>query len=219
MKNIKFKTKSEIIYKDLRQEIISGKYQPQQRVIISKVAKEFGTSEIPVREALKNLESEGLIKITPHVGAVVTSINIEEIGEIYELRSMLEGKAAKKAAKNLGQNDFNRLESLITDMDRALQHKEFERLGQLNREFHQSIYSACGNRYLHKCIFELWDISSRASGLFAMVPERARESHHEHIVIFKALKAQDGFLAEKLIIEQKEKSLNSLQQFIKPKNQ
>lgn len=144
------------------------------------------------------------------MGAVVTDIDIEDIEEIYELRSMLEGRAAKKAAQNLEDNDIKSLESLIADMNRALLGKRFEKVGLLNREFHQTIYAACGNRYLYKSIVELWDLSSRASGLFAMVPERAQESHQEHIAICAALKKRDGPLAEKLIIEQKVKSLNSL---------
>jgi len=80
-----FRTKSKIIYEELKQGILNGMYKPQQRIITAEVAKEFGASESPVREAIKQLESDGLIENTPYVGAVVTNFDMEDIEEIYEV--------------------------------------------------------------------------------------------------------------------------------------
>ena len=215
MEKTNFRTKSDIIYRELKSDIVSGKYKPRQRIITSEVAKRFGFSESPVREALKRLESEGLIQNTPHVGAIVTSFDMEDVEKIYQVRTTLEGLATRMAAQNTEENDLKLLEKIIAKMEKAVRDKQYEKLGLLNKEFHSIIYSACGNEYLYKIIFELWDLSSRTPGVFALVPERAHRSLLEHKEIFNALKKRDGILAEKLIIEQKRNSLKALWFFIK----
>ena len=79
MRKKSYQTKSEIIYEALKKNIITGKYKPKHRLILSEIARDFGTSEIPVREALRLLISEGLLKNVPHVGAAVTDLDIEEL--------------------------------------------------------------------------------------------------------------------------------------------
>ncbi len=210
-----FKTKNQIIYEALKEDIINGKYEPQQRIIISQVAKEFGASEIPVREAIKHLESDGLVQSTPYIGVAVTSFDMEDVAKIYQIRGVLEGLAAKLAAQNIKEKDLKLLGKQINAMQKAVNTKKYERLGLLNKELHRGIYSACGNQYLYKLIFELWDLSFRTRGVFALVPERAYQSLREHKEILKALEKRDGDLAAKLIVEQKEDSLSALLAYFK----
>ena len=213
MERPQFRTKSEIIYQELKRGILSGTYRPQQRIITSEVAKEFGASESPVREAIKQLESDGLIENTPYVGAVVTNFDMEDIEEIYEVRSVLEGLAARIAAQRIKENDIELLEQHVADMEKALHEEQYDSLGVLNKEFHRRIYSVCGNKYLFRVIFELWDLSSRTPAVFALVPERAHKSLLEHKEILTALRGRDGVLAERLIAEQKENSLSALRSY------
>lgn len=213
MERPQFRTKSEIIYQELKRGILSGRYKPQQRIITSEIAKEFGASESPVREAIKQLESDRLIENTPYVGAVVTNFDMEDIEEIYEVRTALEGLAAKIAAQNIEQKDIELLEQQIADMEKALYEEQYDALGALNKEFHRCIYAACGNKYLYRAIFELWDLASRTPGVFALVPKRGHESLLEHKEILTALRGRDGLLAERLIVEQKENSLSALRSY------
>jgi len=118
-----FRTKSKIIYEELKKGILNGTYKPQQRIITSEVAKEFGASESPVREAIKQLESDGLIENTPYVGAVVTNFDMEDIEKIYEVRSFLEGLAARIAAQNIKEDEMVLLEQHVADIEKAL-HEE-----------------------------------------------------------------------------------------------
>lgn len=138
---------------------------------------------------------------------------MEDIEEIYEVRTALEGLAAKIAAQNIEQKDIELLEQQIADMEKALYEEQYDALGALNKEFHRCIYAACGNKYLYRAIFELWDLASRTPGVFALVPKRGHESLLEHKEILTALRGRDGLLAERLIVEQKENSLSALRSY------
>src|SRR3989339_1007512 len=95
--DVQFKTKTEIVHAKLHQDIVAGKLRPGQRIIISELAKEFGFSEIPIREAIRSLETAGLIHFTPHVGAMVNTIDANEFLEIYLIRIELEALATRLA--------------------------------------------------------------------------------------------------------------------------
>ena len=211
MERVNFQTKSDIIYQELKNDIISGKYKPDERIVISEIAKEFGTSDIPVREAIKRLEFDGLVKITPYVGAVVTDFDIEDMKKIFHIRSLLEGLATNMASQEIKKEDLTRLGKIIDDLEIIIRKNEYDHYSPLNREFHDIIYSASGNEYLRRIIFELWDLSVRSRAIFAFVPERASDSVREHKDILKALKKRDGALAEKRIVKHMENSLSSLQ--------
>jgi len=215
MEKITFQTKSDIIYQELKQDIISGRYKPRERIVISSVAKQFGTSDIPVREALKQLESEGLIKNKPHKGAVVTSFNFEDIQKIFRVRTVLEGMAAREASRNMKSSEIKSLEKSVVQMRKAVESDRFFELAQINLEFHQTIYSVSGNEYLNKIIFELWSLSSRSRALFILAPDRARESAKEHVVILEALKKGDGAEAERLIFIHNGSALKALRRYLR----
>ena len=169
-----------MIYRGLKQAILVGTDRPHQRIVISEVAKESGISEIPVREALRLLASEGLIQITPHVGAVVTNFNIEDLENIFQIRILLEATAIKMACRHMKEADFERLERIFKNMEMAIREKRYDSFTLLNRDLHEAIYAACGNEYLNKVIFELWDLSSRSRGVFRLIPPRALGSFGEH---------------------------------------
>ena len=213
--SIGFQTKSEFIYNELKEKIVNGDYKPNQRIIQAEVARAFGTSEIPVREAFQLLVSEGLLKNIPHSGAVVTGLNMEELEEIYVIRRALETLATKLAAENIGKRDLKLLELNNKKMEKAVEKKKYKTIIFLNREFHRIIYAACENRYLYKYIFELWDLSFRIPGVFAMIPEIADLSLAEHKEILQALENRDGTLAAELIDKHKEGLLCALRNYFK----
>ena len=215
MVRAKYQTKSDIVYHALKEDIINGEYKPGQRIIAARVAKKFGFSEIPVREALKHLESEGIIQNKPHVGAVVTSLEVEDFEKLLQVRLTLEGLATRLAAAIIEEKDLKRLEKMIIKMEKVIRDKNYEKLPPLNYEFHRTICAACGNEYLYKIIFEIWDLSFRNPGVFAFAPERAIQSLPEHKAILKALKKRDGISAEKLVLEQKESTLKAFRLIFK----
>ena len=217
MAKTNYQTKSEIVYHALKEDIANGRYLPNERIIASRVAKRFGFSEIPVREALKQLESEGVVQSKPHVGAAVTGFEIEDYEKLLQVRSTLEGLATRLAAERLTGDDFGQLEKLLLKMEKVILEKKYEKIPPLDRDFHRIICEASGNEYLCKTIFDLWDLSLRNPGIFAFVPERARKSLPEHKRILNALKKRDGLLAEKLVLKQKENTRNAFQTIFQSK--
>ena len=208
-----YQTKSDIIYQEIKADIIDGKYKPNERIVISEVAREFGTSDIPVREAMRHLESDGLIQNKPYVGPFVTDLDLADIQKIYHIRAVLEGMATREAVDSINSKGLKKLETILSKMIKAVDSGNYVSLPNLNREFHHVIYASSENEYLIKVIFELWDMSLRARAIFSFMPERAREAVGEHANIVAALKKKDGRSAEKLVIQHMNSHLKALQLF------
>jgi DNA-binding GntR family transcriptional regulator len=213
-----YQTKSEIIYQEIKEDIINGKFKPNERIVISDVAREFGASDIPVREAMRQLESDGLIQSKPYVGAIVTNFDLADIQKIYQIRTVLEGLATRLAVDRINKNGLKKLETILSKMTKAVDSGNYVLLSNLNREFHHVIYAAAENEYLIKVIFDLWDMSLRARAIFSFMPDRARAAVDEHANIFAALKKNDESVAENLVIAHMNSHLKALQLFYEREN-
>ena len=196
-------TKADRAYEGLRQAILTGVLEPNEQINPKEVAAEFGMSVIPVREALRRLEQEGLIVIKPHVGAAVRELPVEELRENLLIRSELEALAARLAAPLLSPETLGALQVLIDKMDRCIVDKHYEQFGSLNRQFHMTTYQVIPERGLLKLIEQQWDQVPRAASVFALVPEHAIAAQKEHLQIFEALKRGDAETAANLTREHK----------------
>lgn len=212
---VSFKTKNVAVYETLRKEIINGKLKPGERIIISELAKRFKLSEIPVREAIRSLESDGFVEFTPHVGAFVSKMDEKDFIEFYLIRIELEGLATRLAIPHITKKDIDYLVSINQEMELAIKQNSPEKLGVLNRKFHLRIYRAAPYLYLYKLISDLWEKAERTKSVFAYVPERASKSVAEHSKIIDALKKRDLELSEKLVKQQKSRTMEALQKYIK----
>ena len=123
-------SKKQIAYEHLRALILDGTYGSGQRIIIDQTAKELGLSPIPVREAIRQLESDGLIQYKPYSGAIVTSINEEEYVETLTILAILEGYATALSSLTMEDNDHANLIKLNKEMENALQNFELEQFGR-----------------------------------------------------------------------------------------
>jgi len=208
------KTKNVAVYNKLRQGIIKGKLKPGQKVVMAELAKAFGLSETPVREAIRRLESEGYIDFTPHMGAIVTKIDERELVEIYLIRIALEELATRLASPHIGEKDIDFLNRKNHEMEVAIQQGRYEILAAINKTFHLRIYKAAPFPRLYKMICDLWDTFERWPSVFSYVPERAAASVEEHKKIIQALRARDMDQADRLIKEQKERTLEALQKYM-----
>ena len=208
------KTKNVAVYNKLRQGIIKGKLKPGQKVVMAELAKTFGLSETPVREAIRRLESEGYIDFTPHMGAIVTKIDEGELVEIYLIRIALEELATRLASPHITEKDIDFLNKKNSEMEMAIQQNRYEILAAMNKAFHLRIYKAAPFPRLYKMICDLWDTFERWPSVFAYVPERAAASVEEHKKIIQALRAGDMEQADRLIKEQKERTLEALQKYM-----
>lgn len=186
-------SKSQYAYEFIREKIIDGIYGPGQRIIIDQIAKELGTSTIPIREAIRNLESDGLIQYKAFSGAVVSAINETEYIEILSVIAVLEGYAASLSASHLTRRNFEELVILNDRMNEALQDFELEKFTQLNRKFHSIIFEKCGNAFLLEEIRQTQQRLDRVrSSIFTIMPQRARQSIDEHAIIIDILKGNES---------------------------
>lgn len=190
------KTKAEMIYGMLREVIVSGELPPGERIVLRKVASDLGVSTIPVREAIKFLEAEGLVDVSAHSEVTVSSLSIKDFRELSSIRVLLESHAVRLATERLTQELVEELLNQIDEMEKGV--AEGREYGILNRQFHQTIYNHCGNDHLIKIINELTAKTDRARALFTIHPRRHKDSIEEHKVIVQAMVDGEAEKAEKL---------------------
>jgi DNA-binding GntR family transcriptional regulator len=199
----KLVTKADRAYEGIRRAILTGVLQPKEQINPKEVAAELGMSIIPVREALRRLEQEGLIVIKPHIGAAVRELPIAELRENLLIRSELEALAARLAAPLMTKQSLADLQRLIDKMDACIRTKHYEQFGALNRQFHMTAYDVIPERGLIRLIEQQWDQVPRAASVFALVPEHAIAAQQEHLQIFDAFKRGDAEAAAELTREHK----------------
>jgi DNA-binding GntR family transcriptional regulator len=176
----------EVIAESLRQAIIDGRLAPGESLRQENLAKHFAVSRIPVREALRQLESEGWIVLQRDRGARVSPLSVEEVREIYEIRASLEATALRLAAPH---HTPQSLKQSAAALRASSSERDHSRYPQLNREFHLSLYAPAGRPRLSAMIDSLHSQGERYLRLKLDMPAYKHESDHEHAEIFKALRA------------------------------
>lgn len=213
-----YRTMQEIVADTIRDAILSGRYTPGQRLVADDLAKELGVSRMPVREALHRLEVAGLVQMVPHKGAVVNQLSEEEIIEIYHIRAVLDGLAARLATPRLTPADHKRMNALLDEMEAAVQAKDMERLLRVNRDFHQIIWKAANASRLHTLLENLYDSSQRFRNISLGLPGRIDQITLEHRLVVEALAHGDAVAAEQYANEHHEGTARRLLASIEKKN-
>ncbi len=213
---MEYRTKQELIYQELYDGIVDGRYRPGERLDLDAIAERVGTSRTPVREAIRRLESEGLVTSVPHRGTVVSQLSIDEIAELYHIRAVLEGLAARLAAGNLTDADADGLRSLCQEMRSDAVRQGDEAFLELNRQFHEIIYRAAQAPLLHEYIINLYASTSRYRRLTASSPGRLDEILDEHEELARALIAGDAAEAERVSNLHHENNARTLSQLAGP---
>jgi len=201
---VNFITKNDFIYEKLKDEIVEGKLRPGERIIIPDVAKRYGISAMPIREALNRLQQEGLIEIVPHVGARVASFDLARFKEITMIRTELETLATKLATPYIDEATLAKLEALYEEMQVSLQEGDQIRYGKINKEFHMTVYSAGPYPVLRDMIASLWARSEFSRTVFLKVSNRLEASQSEHREWLEAIKKKDAEKASQTVRRQKE---------------
>lgn len=138
---LKHRTLSAAIVDRLRQAILDGTHPAGTQLRQDALAETYGVSRIPVREALFQLEAEGLVRILPHRGAVVSELSIDEINDVFDLRTILEPRLLAASAPEFGAEDFAMLDFIQSRFVTAIRANDISRWGILNAEFHMALYA------------------------------------------------------------------------------
>lgn len=205
------KTKNRLAYETLRRGIIEGVYKPGERLIINKVAKDFGFSAIPVREALKTLEAEGLVRNTPHVGFVITEPSFMNKNKVFEVRQLVEGQAIWHAAGRIPAEALENLKYLVKEMKNSISDEV--KLADLNFQFHDLIYSFCGNDVLYKLIQEVRAMAPRTKSIYSLVKHRIRSAIREHEEIYQLLLEGNAERAKQTLMKHQQTSYDLLMKY------
>ena len=174
-------TKQERVYRAIRERILSGAYGPGYRVVIDALAEEFEVSGLPVREAIRRLEAEGLVIYRPNAGAQVAPADPGLFDEEMTVLAVLEGYGTALAAPCMGEEAVARLTEINDEMAAAMAELDSLRFGRLNLEFHGLIYEYCPNTAL---VGMLSDVARRLDAIrrtvFVQIPYRGATSVAEH---------------------------------------
>lgn len=207
---MKYSSKVDIVYRAILSGIKKGEYLPGDRIVISRVARENGCSEIPVREALRRLESEKLVELLPNRGAVVSRVSKSFLSQLFAVKAILESGAVRLAADNLTPAQLKRLRGLARDMMAAFEAGNLKQCSALNHKFHITLYRTTGNDVLVDYIDELWNKWPTGHYANAIPDEWYRISMQQHFELLDALEAGDKDKAEEIIRYHKWGALDSM---------
>jgi DNA-binding GntR family transcriptional regulator len=180
-------------YRQILAEIRSGALLPGARLRETELAERLGISRTPVREAIRLLEADGLVAHIPRQGATIRLLDYTEVMELYEMRAVLEGTAARLAARAASDMELDELTALNAEMASA---KATAMAYELNRQFHMTLLDAAKNRYLVKSVSTLQKTLLILGPTTLIEPVRAKDAVIEHDTILVALRDRDGLRAE-----------------------
>ena len=173
----------EQVTNQLREAIVSGYLQPGDRLMQEELAERLGVSRMPIREALRRLEAEGLVVLQPYRGALVANLSSSELQELYELRIALETLALGFGIPAMDNHSFEAMEATLAQMDLATDSVIWL---DLNTKFHTLLYQSAGRKLLHEHIENLRNKSDRYLRLFASRRDRTIHAQQEHWAILRA---------------------------------
>ncbi|MCI6091610.1 GntR family transcriptional regulator [bacterium] len=186
------------VFQEIREDILKGKFKENEELREATLGKELGVSRTPVREALRQLELEGLVHIIPNKGAYVTGITEKDVHDIYMTRSMLEGLCARWAAEHISEEQIQEMEEVLLLTEYHLDRGNAEQLAELDGKFHEVLYDASQSRILRHILSDFHKYVQVARKRSVKKEDRAKKSLEEHREILNALRTGDADRAEEL---------------------
>lgn len=188
------------VFERLREDILSGVYKEKEELREVSIGEELGVSRTPVREALRQLELEGLVKIIPNKGAYVTGITQADVRDIYRIRSVLEGLCARWATEHITEEQMTELEEILILAEFHLKKnaKCAEQVSVLDGRFHKVLYEASNSRIMEHVLTDFHKYVKMARKMSVGSKSRAEKSVREHRQILEAIKRKDADMAETL---------------------
>jgi DNA-binding GntR family transcriptional regulator len=182
----------------LKQAIIAGDLRPGERLVEPLLAEQLKVSRTPVREAIFQLENEGLVERIPYRGAVVASISSRDVSEIYTIKSAIEGLAARLACQNVTPLQIKQLRDLLKQMEAYAKKRDLDQYTGVSRSFHVQIIEIADNKWLLD-VYRRLDPPIHGLRILALsIPGRPKNSVREHRAILEAIAGRDGEKAEVL---------------------
>ena len=195
-----YNTSSDSVYMELRGKILSRELKPAQRLLEVKIANEMGVSRTPVREALRRLANEGLVKIVPNSGARVASPSSHEMDNSYSVREYLENMSVELACRTgMDKRTLERLDGLVRDGDAAYDAGDVDAFLAANNDFHRIIAEAGKNYVLSEYVDNIIQRTNVYIYFYSKFIEAENKSSGEHRAILRAIAQRDRIGAQELM--------------------
>ena len=206
-------TVQRLVAEELRKEIICGNFRPGYPLRLRDLADQYQVSTMPVREALRQLESDGLVTIIPRRGAIVTKLSADELEEIYDIRTTLEVMATRYAVPAISEETLETLDGLIVTMDQHLE--EVTELVRLNFEFHSVLYAASRRNHLLELIQTLRHRTEHYLHAYIVGKEGMPMAQDEHRLVVAACRRGDAEQAAAIMQEHVTKAGNAIVEYLR----
>ena len=193
------KTANEIVFETLRRQILHGALFPGTWLREQDLVEQLNVSRTPIREALRRLESEGLVEIVPYRGARVVALNAEDFREEDTVRAALEGFEVELAVATISDETVERLKRMADEMERLLDERNLEEFLEINRRFHMTIYNESGSRRLVSVIKSSWERENLYRLVFLSIPAAFELEKTIHRERFEACRSRDAEQARKIM--------------------
>ncbi|WP_424939039.1 GntR family transcriptional regulator [Aliiroseovarius sp. S253] len=189
----------DVIANDLRERILSGELSEGEVIRQEALADEYDVSRMPIREALKRLDSEGLVHLTNNRGASVVKHSIAEIAEIFDLRILVEVDLFKRAIPNMTQADFDLCEDILDKMETSYDEDDVTQWGALNFDYHTALYAAAGRGLTNELLHRVNLQSDRYVRMHLSVAGQLESAKDEHRRLLAFAKTRDVVAAAALL--------------------
>ena len=185
-------TAQDAVLAALREDILTGVLGPGDQLVQEALAERYGVSRVPLREALKMLESEGQVVNHPHRGYFVAELSVADLREVYHLRALLEQAALSAAVPLLEEDDIAEIAALCDDVDAAAIAGNVIEMAEANRRFHFAMYDAAGMPRLSRLLRQLWDATDAYRALDYQGSGNRSRVQSEHAAMLEALRCRDA---------------------------
>ncbi|KDR95507.1 DNA-binding transcriptional regulator, GntR family [Peptoclostridium litorale DSM 5388] len=206
------KAMPDIIAQALKEAVFNGELKGGEQLKQEEIAGFFNVSLTPVREALRRLEAQGLVKISPNKGAFVTKLSADEGREIFEIRILLEKGAIEFAIENLTQEDIQKAGNILERMETEKKGRE---LSRLNWEFHDTLYRACKRPMLLEMIYNLHINVERYMRLYLLDMKYHPTSQKEHYELLRACSEKNAKKAARVLEKHMKNASDTLVEFLR----
>lgn len=184
------------VYDRIREDILNGVYKEHEELKEATLGEKMGVSRTPVREALRQLELEGLVEIIPNKGARVTGITGKDTEDIYQIRYLLEGLSARWATEHITQQQLEKMEETLYLTEFHAKKGNYAQVYELDSQFHELMYEASGSKILNHILSDFHMYVTRIRKISLASSSRSENSTKEHWAILNAIKERDADKAE-----------------------
>lgn len=186
------------VYKKIKHDILENRLKPGEKLVEEDLAAEMKVSRTPVREALKQLDQDGLVTYFPRRGSVVSEISIEDAEDLYEVREVLEGLSIKQLCLNISDEELKRLEDIILRMDDAMANNDYEQMRQLHKEWSDTTLELTNSKLLKRFLKIIYENLVRLRKISLYMPDQSIDAYKETKDIFLAIVSKDPEESERL---------------------